>query len=192
MGLPETSETMLVRGRFAKCQSGRHGIVKRGGWYLAAARARRPLACHYIQSSSSRPAARICSTAMATRCPGATRIIRARARRCRSAPALSIMCARRQRSHRVSPAISTMSGSTSWSPSVVFMPARSPSIQPPATALGPIRQSWRRSSGTGSSIGRTISESSIAAFAGLYAGALGAKCLTDVRKSQLATGAGEA
>ena len=29
-------------------------------------------------------------------------------------------------------------------------------------------------------------------FAGLYAGALGAKCLTDVRKSQLATGAGEA
>ncbi|WP_210214596.1 hypothetical protein, partial [Mesorhizobium sp. M4B.F.Ca.ET.013.02.1.1] len=28
MGLPETSETMTARGRFAKRQNGRHAIVK--------------------------------------------------------------------------------------------------------------------------------------------------------------------
>ncbi|RVD68459.1 MAG: hypothetical protein E5V62_13845 [Mesorhizobium sp.] len=44
-----------------------------------------------------------------------------------------------------------------------FMPARSPSIPQPAAARGPIRLSWRRSSETGGSTGRTFFADGIAA-----------------------------
>ncbi|WP_189605694.1 ATP-grasp fold amidoligase family protein [Mesorhizobium sp. M4B.F.Ca.ET.017.02.2.1] len=56
------------------------------------------------------------------------------------------------------------SGSTSLSPASVSMPVSPPSTPPPATARGPIRKSWGRSSETGGSTDRTICADGIAAL----------------------------